>query len=174
MNHAHRPGHVCGGDSAVALSVIVPCFQEEANIDTLVCRTLATFDTLKTCDATQHKALSTGQESARTEARASRMLEGPNSTTELMLIDDGSGDGTWSRIEHWLNNDARVRGVRHDVNTGIVSAWRTGLMAARGGLVCLIDADLQNRPEDIPRLLDRLDLGDCDIAQGVRHSATPS
>ena len=50
----------------------------------------------------------------------------------------------------------RVRGVRHERNRGIVGGWKSGLEAASGELICLIDSDLQNRPEDIVRLYEAL------------------
>jgi glycosyltransferase involved in cell wall biosynthesis len=89
---------------------------------------------------------------------------------ELILVDDGSADATWETITAAHDTDHRVRGVRHEHNRGMVPAWHTGLAAAGGDLVCLIDADLQNRPEDIARLYDRFRHGDCDLVQAVRHS----
>jgi phenylacetate-CoA ligase len=89
---------------------------------------------------------------------------------QLMLVDDGSSDSTWTRIQGWSATDARVAGVRHPQNRGIVPSWRTGLTAASGSRICLIDSDLQNRPEDIERLY----LAHCkddDVVQGVRRSA---
>ena len=67
---------------------------------------------------------------------------------ELVMIDDGSVDETWSAIEREVAaSEGRVRGVRHVRNKGIVGGWRSGLQAAAGDLVCVIDSDLQNRPE---------------------------
>lgn len=91
---------------------------------------------------------------------------------ELVLVDDGSMDGTWKEISRLGEVEPRVRGVRHPVNRGIEAGWRSGLGAARGRLVCLIDADLQNRPEDVPRLFAALARGDADMAQGVRNPST--
>jgi len=122
----------------VVLSVIAPCFNEEHNIDPLVDRTLAVFDSLKI-------------------------------PAELLLIDDGSADRTWQAIELRARSDHRVRGVRHLSNRGIEGAWRSGLQAAAGQLVCLIDADLQNRPEDIARLYKRYLQEAPDVVQAVRH-----
>ena len=89
---------------------------------------------------------------------------------ELILVDDGSADATWPAITAAQQSDARIRGVRHEANSGMVAAWRSGLFAAAGELVCLIDADLQNRPEDVARLHERFEQGGCDLVQAVRHS----
>lgn len=88
--------------------------------------------------------------------------------SELLLVDDGSTDRTWVRLEELAGAHAWVRPIRHAENRGIVAAWRTGLAAASHELVCLIDADLQNRPEDVPLLLDAWQQGGADLVQGVR------
>lgn len=90
-------------------------------------------------------------------------------TGELVLVDDGSRDRTWEAITGWTRRESRVRGVRHEKNGGIAAAWRSGLNAARGALICFIDADLQNRPEDIPRLYEAFGRQLPDVVQGVRH-----
>jgi len=89
---------------------------------------------------------------------------------ELVLVDDGSQDDTWARIESRVDADRRVRGIQHSSNGGMEAAWGTGLAAAHGRLVCLIDADLQNRPEDIARLLAAYTRSNHDLVQGVRLS----
>lgn len=91
---------------------------------------------------------------------------------ELVLVDDGSSDATWDHILMQQQRDPRVRGVRLPVNQGIEGAWRSGLRAAAGEVVCLIDADLQNRPEDIPALHAAFVRGDGEVIQGIRHAAT--
>jgi glycosyltransferase involved in cell wall biosynthesis len=91
---------------------------------------------------------------------------------ELVLIDDGSVDRTWARVCARTEADPRVRGLQHSTNGGIEAAWHTGLTAARGRLICLIDADLQNRPEDIPHLLRAYVHGPADVVQGVRHASS--
>lgn len=134
----YGPGqHPFDGD-AIVLSVLAPCFNEEANVEALVERTLAVFDTLGT-------------------------------SAELLLVDDGSTDCTWDEIARASESDRRVRGVRHESNQGIEGAWRSGLKAAAGELVCLIDADLQNRPEDIPTLYEMYLRQLPDLVQGIRH-----
>ncbi len=88
---------------------------------------------------------------------------------QLILVDDGSVDETWAAISAAADEDRRVWGVRHERNRGIVPAWQSGLDAARGRLVCLIDSDLQNRPEDIARLHRVYELGGADVVQGARR-----
>lgn len=88
---------------------------------------------------------------------------------ELVLVDDGSKDGTWARIEEAASSDARIHGVRHERNKGIVGGWQSGLAKSRAPLVCLIDSDLQNRPEDIPRLYEAFVRNKPDLVQAVRH-----
>ncbi len=101
--------------------------------------------------------------------RTLAVFDAMETTAELLLIDDGSTDATWERINRRTRLDERVRGVTHGSNRGIESAWHSGLESSSGELVCLIDADLQNRPEDIEKLY-RTYLRELpDIVQAVRH-----
>ena len=89
---------------------------------------------------------------------------------EIILVDDGSTDRTWERIQDCGRRDPRVRGVRHERNRGMEAGWQSGLAASRGECVCLIDADLQNRPEDIALLYNAYLRGWGDVIQAVRHA----
>jgi dolichol-phosphate mannosyltransferase len=81
---------------------------------------------------------------------------------ELLLVDDGSKDGSWSQIEKVVAKDPRVRGLKFKFNCGETAASDAGLRAARGKYVMTMDADLQNDPADIPAFLTALDTGvDC-------------
>src|SRR6201988_3020400 len=71
---------------------------------------------------------------------------------EVILVDDGSTDGTRAAIEAAHRERPFVNGRRHAENRGIAAGWKTGVAAARGRLVCILDADLQYQPEDILRL----------------------
>lgn len=93
-------------------------------------------------------------------------------SAELILVDDGSSDKTLERIRHAASKDGRVRAVPQQPNQGMVPAWRIGLAAATGERVCLIDSDLQNRPEDIARLYEAHSDYSFDIIQAVRHPAS--
>ena len=81
---------------------------------------------------------------------------------ELLLVDDGSRDGSWSQIEKVVAKDARVRGLKFKFNCGETAASDAGLRAARGKYAMTMDADLQNDPADIPAFLAALETGvDC-------------
>jgi phenylacetate-CoA ligase len=90
---------------------------------------------------------------------------------QLVLIDDGSEDQTWDRIVEQAGHDERVLGVQHETNRGIVAGWQSGLAASDGELTCLIDSDLQNRPEDIAQLYKLYLCEIPDLVQGVRNPA---
>jgi phenylacetate-CoA ligase len=98
-------------------------------------------------------------------------LERGQLTGELILIDDGSRDGTRRVIEeHAARHPGVVVGCFHAVNQGIAGAWKTGVARARGKYVVVIDADLQYQPEDILRLYRTLIESSVDVVQGWRSS----
>lgn len=83
-------------------------------------------------------------------------------SVEIILVDDGSTDGSWRAIESLAARDPRVRGIKFKSNCGETAASDAGLRAARGRFVMTMDADLQNDPKDIPKFLEALDQGfDC-------------
>ncbi|MDP8255461.1 MAG: glycosyltransferase family 2 protein [Candidatus Alcyoniella australis] len=101
--------------------------------------------------------------------RTLRALEQAGVDGELVLVNDGSSDGTARQIDEAAANSERVQAVHHAQNSGIVAGWRSGVLAARGELVATIDADMQYRPEDVPLLLARFERGDVDVVQGRRE-----
>jgi phenylacetate-CoA ligase len=120
------------------LSVIAPCYNEADNLLELVTRTLRTFE--------------------------QKGVDG-----ELILVDDASLDRTAEVIrELEAKHPGEIVGVFHDRNRGIEGGWRSGLEASSGAYVCLIDADLQNQPEDIYRLYREIKFSNVDLVQGVR------
>jgi len=86
---------------------------------------------------------------------------------ELILVDDGSTDGTFAAVERLHAADGRVRAVRFKRNFGQHPAMHAGLARARGDVIVTMDGDLQNAPEDIPRLLEVVLAGN-DVASGRR------
>lgn len=87
---------------------------------------------------------------------------------EIVLVDDGSTDGTWDCICEAADADARVRGVRLSRNFGHDAAITAGMDAARGDAIITMDADLQHPPAMIPKLLAAWTEG-ADVVLGVRQ-----
>jgi glycosyltransferase involved in cell wall biosynthesis len=86
---------------------------------------------------------------------------------ELVLVDDGSSDGSWALMEKLADADEALHLVRFRRNFGQTAAMQAGLDAARGKYIVTIDADLQNDPADIPMMLEKLDEG-YDLVAGWR------
>jgi undecaprenyl-phosphate 4-deoxy-4-formamido-L-arabinose transferase len=99
--------------------------------------------------------------------RSVAALEESGTTFELIFVDDGSGDGTFDRLERLHDVDPRVRVVRFKRNFGQHPAMHAGLARARGEVLVTMDGDLQNAPEDIPRLVAAVEAG-ADVASGRR------
>ena len=85
---------------------------------------------------------------------------------EILLVDDGSPDGSWKVIEELAAARPRVRGLALMRNYGQHNALLAGVRSARGELVVTMDDDLQNPPEEVPRLLARLENG-FDVVYGT-------
>lgn len=121
---------------ALELSIIVPLFDEEDNVEPL------------------HRAI----------VAAVVPLQVP---FEIVLVDDGSRDGTCARAIAVAMNDSRVRIVKFRRNYGQTSAMAAGLQHARGAVLVTMDGDLQNDPADIAKLLAKIQEG-YDIVVGWR------
>jgi glycosyltransferase involved in cell wall biosynthesis len=118
------------------LSVFLPVFNEEENIDLL-------FDKL------------------------SASLGGLGRAYEVIFVDDGSTDTSLAKLREIASRDERVRVIALRRNYGQTAAMSAGIDHARGQILIPMDADLQNDPEDIGRLLDKLDEG-YDVVSGWR------
>jgi undecaprenyl-phosphate 4-deoxy-4-formamido-L-arabinose transferase len=101
--------------------------------------------------------------------RAVAVLDPGPRTFELIFVDDGSTDGTFAVLERLHAGDLRVRAVRFKRNFGQHPAMHAGLARARGDVVVTMDGDLQNEPEDIPRLVEAVEAGN-DVASGRRRA----
>ncbi|MFL5950426.1 MAG: glycosyltransferase family 2 protein, partial [Gaiellaceae bacterium] len=99
--------------------------------------------------------------------RTLAVLEPGPRTFELIFVDDGSTDGTFAMLERLHGADSRLRAVRFKRNFGQHPAMHAGLSRARGDIVVTMDGDLQNVPEDIPRLVEAVEAGN-DVASGRR------
>jgi glycosyltransferase involved in cell wall biosynthesis len=85
--------------------------------------------------------------------RLSAVLASLSGDAEILYVDDGSSDGTWSIVQQLCQEDPRVAILRMSRNFGKEIAMTAGLDHANGDAVVLIDADLQDPPELIPELL---------------------
>lgn len=90
---------------------------------------------------------------------------------EIIFVDDGSTDGTASAIEDLARNEDSISTIRFSANRGKSAALAAGFARATGDVVFTLDADLQDDPKEIPKLLEKLD-GGVDLVCGwkaVRH-----
>lgn len=120
----------------IQLSVIIPVFNEEENIEPLY-----------------------------REIREA--LGGLGVEYEILAIDDGSTDDSFTVLKRLHEEEPRVRVIRFRRNFGQTAAFAAGFDLARGEMIVTIDADLQNDPADIPRLLAKLEEG-YDVVSGWR------
>jgi dolichol-phosphate mannosyltransferase len=122
------------------LSIVVPCFNEEEGIDELVRR----------C------------------CKSAEAVFG--ASFELILVDDGSTDGTWDRICAQLEKQPQLVAVRLSRNHGHQLALSAGLSAVRGRLVFVLDADLQDPPELLGDFVESMNVSSADVVYGQRIS----
>jgi dolichol-phosphate mannosyltransferase len=99
-------------------------------------------------------------------------LAGVEGGVEFIYVDDGSRDGSGERLLELAKRDQRVRVIRFDGNHGQSAALDAGFRAVAGEFTVTLDADLQNDPADIPRLLEALDRAD--VVNGVRMNRRDS
>jgi dolichol-phosphate mannosyltransferase len=94
------------------------------------------------------------------------VLDTLDGASEILVIDDGSTDATVSILEHWSIREPRLRWISLNGNYGQSAAFDAGFRLAKGKLFVTLDADGQNPPTEIPRMLAAL--GDCDMVCGWR------
>jgi len=133
------PDGAASGDHPLNLSVVIPCYNEIDNLPEL------------------HRRV--------TEACRGTC----GSSYELILVNDGSRDGTWQGIRSISEADEQVVGLNLSRNYGHQIALSAGLMIARGRRILVIDADLQDPPELLPQMMERMDAG-VDVVFGQRRS----
>lgn len=100
--------------------------------------------------------------------RVSAVMRDANINFELVLIDDGSGDGSFDEIKRLSSIYPNVRGFRLSRNFGHQAALTIGLQESRGEFIAIIDDDLQDPPEILPEFFQSL-YEKADVAYGVRH-----
>jgi glycosyltransferase involved in cell wall biosynthesis len=105
-------------------------------------------------------------------ARLSSVM-GNMGTYEIILVDDGSRDGSWRLIRELHEKDKGVKGISFSRNFGHHIAITAGLDHATGKAIILMDGDLQDPPEEIPKLWERLRSG-YDLVYGIRKEKKDS
>ncbi|MCB0579545.1 MAG: glycosyltransferase [Phaeodactylibacter sp.] len=86
------------------------------------------------------------------EAWIRRVMEEEGFSYEIIMVDDGSKDGSWRVIEQLAEQNPNLQGIKFQRNYGKSAALNTGFQAARGRVVATMDADLQDSPEELPGL----------------------
>ena len=99
------------------------------------------------------------------------VLETVDSAFEIILVEDCGGDRSWNIIQELARADRRVRGLQLARNYGQHNALLCGIRSARGKTIVTLDDDLQNPPEEIPKLLAKLADG-CDVVYGTADQET--
>lgn len=119
------------------LSVIIPCFNEESTIESIV-----------------------------------QAVKQVNLASEILIIDDGSTDGTRALLKQW-ENDPLVKVIYHAVNQGKGAAVRTGFQNATGDVFIIQDADLEYDPREYPSLMKPIEEGKAQVVYGSRFLGGP-
>lgn len=97
-----------------------------------------------------------------------RVFEKMGGAWELIVVDDGSTDSTYSILSELSSADSHVKVIRFRRSFGQTAGWSAGFSAATGDVVIVMDADLQNDPEDIPAMIQKLRDEDLDVVSGWR------
>jgi len=92
----------------------------------------------------------------------------PEFVDEIIVVDDGSTDGTYERAQDFAKRDGRISVIRLEENCGKGCAMRHGVARSTGDIIIFIDADGQHRPEDIRKLVEPIIRGDADFVIGAR------
>jgi len=96
----------------------------------------------------------------------SRVMNQNSFSYEIILVDDGSNDGSWDMIRELSETNRFIKGIRFRRNYGKSAALNTGFASAEGNVVITMDADLQDSPDEIPELYRRITDEKYDLISG--------
>ena len=88
-----------------------------------------------------------------------QVLEAEKKSFEIIFVDDGSSDNSWQTLEEICGGDKRVRAIKLRKNFRKSAALSVGFSKAQGEIIVTIDGDLQDDPNEIPRLLAEIEQG---------------
>ena len=98
-----------------------------------------------------------------------RVVEKEGWTYEIIMIDDGSTDGSWDTIKELSASDSSIHGIRFRRNYGKSAALFHGFKAAEGRVVFTMDADLQDSPDELPEMYRMVTEEDWDVVSGWKQ-----
>ena len=98
-----------------------------------------------------------------------RVCDANNITYEIIIVDDGSTDNSWSVIKDLSESNDEVHGVRFRRNYGKSAALNTGFARAKGEIIITMDADLQDSPDEIPALMSMIRDDGYDLVSGWKQ-----
>ena len=98
-----------------------------------------------------------------------RVVEKEGWTHEIIMIDDGSTDGSWDTIKELSASDSSIHGIRFRRNYGKSAALFHGFKAAEGRVVFTMDADLQDSPDELPEMYRMVTEEDWDVVSGWKQ-----
>ena len=98
-----------------------------------------------------------------------RTLDGRGWEYEIIMVDDGSTDGSWTVVRELAEADGRIHGIRFRRNYGKSAALYHGFKAAKGNVVVTMDADLQDSPEEIPEMYRMVTEDGWDVVSGWKQ-----
>lgn len=106
---------------------------------------------------------------AELEERIRKVAEQQGYRYEIIMIDDGSTDGSWEEIQRLHTKNPQVRGIRFRRNYGKSAALNEGFAITRGRVVMTMDADLQDQPEEIPEFYEMIVEQGLDLVSGWKQ-----
>ena len=95
-----------------------------------------------------------------------RVMQKNNFSYEVLLIDDGSKDKSWEVVEKISADNSNIKGIKFRRNYGKSAALNVGFVKAKGDVVITMDADLQDSPDEIPALYNKIAVDDFDLVSG--------